>query len=337
MAEPPRPTVSFIIATRNRAAPLKAAIQAARGQTLRDIEIVVVDDGSTDDTAAVCAAAQRGDERVRAFRCPWAGRSTARNMGLTNARGKWVAFLDDDDLVANTFAARMAAAASGACACCCEALVFDAPLEQEVTAERILHGPDDSAGARGLTAVPLPDTINLADLILANLFPINAVLVERTTLLRLGGFRPGLEFAEDYELWLRLVSAVGPIPVLHERLALVRSHEQRSSRDLGRMAESAISIIRENLERESNTGRLPPRGLVRRRIAGLAREQAYAALLGGDSHSARKAAAESVRTWPWSLKSWMYLGMAPAPRLYLGLRAVFLSTFSRSTEGAHRC
>ncbi|MEW6336981.1 MAG: glycosyltransferase family 2 protein [Acidobacteriota bacterium] len=337
MADRSGPTVSFIIATRNRATPLKAAIEAARGQTVRDIEIVVVDDGSTDDTASVCAAAQRGDERIRAFRCPGVGRSAARNTGLTNARGKWVVFLDDDDLVADTFAARMLEAASGAYACCCEAVAFDAALEQEVSASRILHGPAGSAGTRGLIAVPLPDTINLADLILANLFPINAVLVERRTLLRLGGFRPGLDFAEDYELWLRLISAVGPIPVLHERLALVRSHEQRSSRDLGRMAESAISVIRECLERESGTGRLPPRGLVRRRIARLAREQAYAALLEGDSRSARNAAMESVRTWPWSLKGWLYLGLAPTPRSYLGLRAVFLSTLPRRARGAHRC
>jgi len=88
--------ISVIVPTYNRAASLAEAIQSLLAQTWSDFEVVVVDDGSTDDTPAVVG--QIADERVRYLRCAHAERSVARNRGLAAAEGGYIAFLDDDDI-----------------------------------------------------------------------------------------------------------------------------------------------------------------------------------------------------------------------------------------------
>ena len=88
--------ISIIVPTYNRAASLAVAIQSLLAQTWTDFEVIVVDDGSTDDTPAVVG--RIADERVRYLRCPHAERSVARNHGLEAAKGAYIAFMDDDDL-----------------------------------------------------------------------------------------------------------------------------------------------------------------------------------------------------------------------------------------------
>ncbi|RJP31666.1 MAG: glycosyltransferase family 2 protein [Phycisphaerales bacterium] len=93
-----RPTVSIILPTLNRARLLERAIRSVFVQTCRDWELIVVDDGSSDDTQAVVeAAAARTDRPVRYFHQENAGSSAARNRGIDAARGRFVAFLDSDD------------------------------------------------------------------------------------------------------------------------------------------------------------------------------------------------------------------------------------------------
>jgi len=91
--------VSLIIATFNHARFLGAAIDSALAQTLGAVDVIVVDDGSTDDTPAVLA---RYAGRVRVLRQPNRGLAAARNAGLAAARGTYVAFLDADDVMAPT-------------------------------------------------------------------------------------------------------------------------------------------------------------------------------------------------------------------------------------------
>lgn len=90
------PMVSVIIPTYNRSDMVREAIESVMAQTYRDLEIIVVDDGSTDDTRVVVASIP--EERLRYHYLVHAERSAARNFGIRNARGKYVAFLDSDDL-----------------------------------------------------------------------------------------------------------------------------------------------------------------------------------------------------------------------------------------------
>ncbi|HUW18476.1 MAG TPA: glycosyltransferase family A protein [Sedimentisphaerales bacterium] len=90
------PKVSVIIPTYNRSRLLRGALASVLNQSIADFEVLVVDDGSDDDTASVI---QRiSDKRVRYFRKDNGGLSSARNFGLTNCTGEYVALLDDDDL-----------------------------------------------------------------------------------------------------------------------------------------------------------------------------------------------------------------------------------------------
>jgi glycosyltransferase involved in cell wall biosynthesis len=91
------PKVSVVIPTYNRADLLRVAIQSALGQTFPDLEILVVDDGSTDSTPQVVR--QVRDPRLIYIRQPHSGLpAVARNTGLRQARGEYIAFLDSDDL-----------------------------------------------------------------------------------------------------------------------------------------------------------------------------------------------------------------------------------------------
>lgn len=90
------PLVSVIIPTYNRSALVKEAVESVLAQTLGDLEVLVVDDGSTDNTRKTIEAI--ANKRVRYFYKENGGVSTARNLGLKNAAGEYVAFLDSDDL-----------------------------------------------------------------------------------------------------------------------------------------------------------------------------------------------------------------------------------------------
>ena len=94
-----RPLVSIAMPTYNRRALLEAAVDSVRAQTLDDFELLIVDDASSDGTAEMLAATARADRRVRALRVAVnAGCDAARNLAMREARGRYLAFLDDDDL-----------------------------------------------------------------------------------------------------------------------------------------------------------------------------------------------------------------------------------------------
>src|SRR5712692_4951140 len=103
------PRVSIIVPVYNGGRYILSALATVRAQTFSDWELIVVDDGSTDEMAAIVAQSPR-DERRHVIRQINSGRSSARNRGLAGARGELVAFLDVDDAWQPTYLARMCAA-----------------------------------------------------------------------------------------------------------------------------------------------------------------------------------------------------------------------------------
>jgi succinoglycan biosynthesis protein ExoO len=92
------PEVSIIIAVLNGARTIRKAIESVQAQTVRDIEIVVVDDGSTDDTYEIVSSMAATDNRIKPVRLPQnVGVSAARNAGIANSTGTWITILDADD------------------------------------------------------------------------------------------------------------------------------------------------------------------------------------------------------------------------------------------------
>ncbi|MDH5491828.1 MAG: bifunctional glycosyltransferase family 2 protein/CDP-glycerol:glycerophosphate glycerophosphotransferase [Myxococcales bacterium] len=93
----PRPILSVIVPVFNTEAYLRECLDSVRGQTLRALEVLMIDDGSTDASPEILASYAREDSRFRAVRQQNAGVAAARNRGLEEARGEFVAFLDSDD------------------------------------------------------------------------------------------------------------------------------------------------------------------------------------------------------------------------------------------------
>lgn len=93
-----RPLVSVVISTYNRAHLLHDTVYSVQAQTVQDFELVIVDDGSTDDTAEVVARLQLDDSRIRYVHQENQGVAAARNRGVDESRGHYVAVLDDDDI-----------------------------------------------------------------------------------------------------------------------------------------------------------------------------------------------------------------------------------------------
>jgi len=91
------PTVTVIIPTFNRSVLLNTSVHSIQLQTCRDWELIIADDGSSDDTEKLIGDMVCHDNRIRYFRLDHSGVSKARNEALVQARGAYIAFLDDDD------------------------------------------------------------------------------------------------------------------------------------------------------------------------------------------------------------------------------------------------
>lgn len=94
----PAPAVSVVIPTYQRAERVLEALDSVFAQTLEDFDVLLVDDGSTDDTQVAVRARYADEPRLRVLAKSNGGAASARNHGLENARGRYIAFLDSDDL-----------------------------------------------------------------------------------------------------------------------------------------------------------------------------------------------------------------------------------------------
>jgi succinoglycan biosynthesis protein ExoO len=153
----PTPTVSVVIPVFNSAATLDRCVRSAVAQTLVDIEILIVDDGSTDTSADVADALAGADARIRVIRLVSnGGKSHAMNVAIDGARGEWVAVLDADDAIDVTRLARLLAAAEANAA----DLVADNLQYFDAGAGQILR--------LGFPSFATPRTLTTADLLLNN-------------------------------------------------------------------------------------------------------------------------------------------------------------------------
>jgi glycosyltransferase involved in cell wall biosynthesis len=209
------PSVSIVIATRDRAHWIAATIESVQRQTFTDWELVVVDDGSTDDTGGVVARFA-GDGRIRWVPRPPEGRSAARNHGIGISSAPLVAFQDADDLWEPTKLARQvdALAADPAAGLCYTAARF---IDATGTPLAMRKPPEPLAG----NALPR--------LARGNVIILASVVVRRTCFDRVGTFEPTLHACEDWDLWLRIARHF-PIAFVDEELTRYRIHPGNTAR-----------------------------------------------------------------------------------------------------------
>lgn len=193
-----------MIPTHNRRRECERAVRSALEQAPPPIEVLVCDDGSTDDTQSAFEQLQSDERRVRYFRLTPA-RGTpgpARNRGITEARGDWVALLDDDDCwLPGKLAAQLPLALEG----CYDVIASDA-----VTAD----------GTRYLGPMGGPRRPDRRELEQVNPLILSSAVVRRSMLLEVGGFdeTKWMKSVADYDLWLRLADRGARFAVVDEPL-----------------------------------------------------------------------------------------------------------------------
>ena len=96
-----RPIISIIVPVYNTEKYLDQCIQSVLAQTYTNWELLLIDDGSTDSSGAICDKYAAEDNRIRVFHKENGGVSSARNLGLDNAQGEWISFVDADDCEVN--------------------------------------------------------------------------------------------------------------------------------------------------------------------------------------------------------------------------------------------
>jgi glycosyltransferase involved in cell wall biosynthesis len=275
----PSPRFSVVIAAFNAAGTVASAVGSVLAQTQPDLEVIVVDDGSSDRTSDVVAGI--GDPRVRLLTQANRGTAAARNAGIASARGTYVAFLDSDDLYLPGYlelSERELESVPDVGFAYTDAYVFD-DISGRVRRR--------SAMARNRPPVPAPadrDQFLLA--LLERNFVFVAAVVPRDVLGAVGGFDESLRAIEDYDLWLRILLRGYRAAWVEGQHVLYRRHPGQLSRNLVRMADTLRAVydhlpmeemptdahrallarrraeVRRELKRLSRFGRLVPLGAV---------------------------------------------------------------------------
>ncbi|HKP81864.1 MAG TPA: glycosyltransferase [Pyrinomonadaceae bacterium] len=235
--------VSVIVPSYNYAHFIGATFESLQAQTFPNWECIVIDDGSTDDTAEVVARFMKTDSRIRFFRQSNRRQAAARNNGFTQMSGKYVQFLDADDLL--------------------ESRKFERQVEY-LEAHRdveIVYGdtryfetdrPDELLYTMYGENRPWQPGLSgsgsdmLLPLVRRNTVIINAALTRRTLVERVGLFDEELPPIEDWEFWIRcaLAGAQFRFEDFEETFALVRSHRASSSKNTLRMTASEVRMRR---------------------------------------------------------------------------------------------
>jgi glycosyltransferase involved in cell wall biosynthesis len=224
------PRLTVVMPAFQAQATIGAAVDSALAQTVTDVEVIVVDDGSTDATVAEVRRRAERDGRVVLLSQANAGPSAARNRAIAQARAEAIAFLDADDLMLPVYAERMLgrlAERADVGLVACDAYIFDERYGR-VRRRTIL---EDAAPP---TPLPAGADAQFAALAQRNFVYVGCTV--RTAALRaVGGFQDGVHAGEDWDVWLRLLDAGHPMDLVREPLAIYRYSEGQAHRDVERM------------------------------------------------------------------------------------------------------
>jgi glycosyltransferase involved in cell wall biosynthesis len=223
-----RLSVTVVIPCFNQSRFLPAAVASVRAQSYGTVECVVVNDGSTDDTATVASAMD-----VRLIEQPNRGVSAARNAGLSATRTDLIVFLDADDELLPDAVARAA-----------EALAVDPDAALVVGRCEVMD-----ADGRALPAFhDAVDTTHLYEAWLSRNFvwTPGAAMFRRSALADLGGFPQDVGPAADYAIYLRFARA-GRVRVIPDELVRYRQHDASMSRDPALMLRATLAVLRGEL------------------------------------------------------------------------------------------
>ncbi|MDX8438489.1 trifunctional glycosyltransferase/class I SAM-dependent methyltransferase/polysaccharide deacetylase [Mesorhizobium australafricanum] len=223
------PLVSIVVPAHNAEATLARALDCLLDQEVVDWEAIIVDDASTDRTAAIIAGYVARDARFRTLSTCAYSAAGARNNGISKARGHWVMFLDADDWVDASFLAKMLAAlktARDAVAAYCGSrrVMPDGELTPSSIATEVAIQPFETLARRCAIRT-------------------HALLVDRETIVELGGFDVSLRTCEDWDLWQRLARLGRRWVMVDEPLAFYQTGPNSPTRNSTQMLVDAETVI----------------------------------------------------------------------------------------------
>lgn len=214
-----RPAISVVIATYNRAGLIQETIDSVFRQTFRDFEVLVVDDGSTDDTEQVLKT--YGD-RLQYFRQENRGASAARNLGVRHARADWISIQDSDDICAPDHLETL----------------WGAVQKRPDTGMVFANGAYlDDPGPKGKLIIPQGKSkrmaekgVALSDLFMTSIVRLQAALLSKRAFLEIGGLDEELQICMDLDLAFRYFIRF-PVIYLDKVVFFYRRHQGNIGRD----------------------------------------------------------------------------------------------------------
>ncbi|MEW5806019.1 MAG: glycosyltransferase [Acidobacteriota bacterium] len=283
------PGVSVIVPTYNYARFLDPCLESIFAQTYGDFEVIVVDDGSTDDTVEVL---RKYEDRIRYIYQENMGLSAARNTGIKVSTGKYLAFLDSDDIwlpLKLEAQLRVISEDSDVGIVFSDARAFDG---KNVLRESILKEERICTGHC------------FRRLFMGNFLVMPTVMIRKKCLDEVGLFDETLTAVEDYDLWLR-ISAHYKIGYVDMMLAMYRVHPSNMSRDYCRLLDNEIRVIRKIVElfpeRARDLG-----GRVHRRFNSLYTQYGLELVRKGDVGQAMRSFMNAIIEQPWRVRPYYY-------------------------------
>lgn len=301
------PLVSVVIPVYNCEAYVGEAVQSALDQDHPNIEVIVVDDGSRDGSVDVL---KRFGDRIRLIQVRNGGPARARNAAMAVAKGRYLAFLDADDVwLPGKVSAQVAylEAHPDTGACYTEWSVWKSSPGGDFSRPEIVEPQ--------INATPTIDPDRSGWIYSRLLF--DCELLTTTVMLRtsvaasVGHFDPSLSVGEDYDLWLRLSQSV-PIARLQGVQALYRVVANSASRKAN-VENHELKVVRQAVSRFGLSAPFGPSAdpaLIEQRFEQLAFQHAYLHLQLGDPRIARDSFAASVRRHPLRPRLWAHFLIA---------------------------
>ena len=219
------PQISVVIPAFNAGKYISSCLESVLAQTFSDLEVVIVDDGSTDNTLEIISAC--ADDRVRLYTQANSGSAAARNKGVQEARGEWIAFIDADDIWAPE------------------------KLEKQLTTcqDKVWSHTDSyyiggvyakNTKASDLCRKHAGDVFE--ELLVENSVGTSCVMIKKTCFDEFAGFDTSYRALQDWGLWLRVASKY-PIGYCDEPLVSYRVHTGSTSRSTRKTLPFHVSLI----------------------------------------------------------------------------------------------
>lgn len=242
------PKITIIISCYNYGRYLDQSISSVFQQSYENKEVIIVDDGSTDDTKERTQKAKEfyGSERIKYIYQVNTGVSSARNTGLGAATGRYVIFLDADDLWKSGLLEKEI-----------ELIESNKDLGMVYCWYEYLDDADGTVYPASGTMIN-PSARSFYELLLENSCAASSVLVKTELIKQIGGFSTRYSNAADWHMWLR-IAAASRFDVIEQPLVYVRRHPFSMSGDKLSMNEERLQIINELSQRHPVKSHIPPR------------------------------------------------------------------------------